>query len=442
MSTTSAEPDPTVDPAGSPNLLGPRLTVPAMGRKPEHNRPVWFICAIFLGQFGLYVALLAPVMVSMQLKINTLIDDPAGRAETLALVLPPGALAAVVFNALGGRLSDRTTSRWGRRRPWIVIGMTVVVVAMLIIALGTNAFALGAGWFLAQAGGNLAYAAYVASLADQLPEKQYGKTSGIVGMGQNLGIMVATWLGAWMAFDMLLLFLVPALVGFVLMVGYALTIPDPVLRENRHPFNVKEFLTTFWTSPIKYPDFGLAWWGRFCIILASFLFTTFRLLYMTEHLQVSEAQAPAFVATGVTIYTVASIVAGLVGGWLSDKFRRRKVIVALSILVFGLGTYLLLHAETVEFFYVCEVILGLSYGAYLAVDLALVFEVLPDRERAGKDLGVFNMANALPQSLAPALGGALVAGVGGGTNFGPLLISAGLIAAVGAVLTMFIRGVR
>lgn len=86
--------------------------------------------------------------------------------------------------------------------------------------------------------------------------------------------------------------------------------------------------------------------------------------------------------------------------------------------------------------------MGLAYGTYIAVDLALVLEVLPDREQAGKDMGVFNIANALPQSLAPAFGGFLLANLGGGTDFTALLVAALVAAVIGAVLTMFIRGVK
>lgn len=269
--------DASIDPVGSPNILGPKLRVPHMGIKPENNKPAWYIAGIFLGQFGLFVALLAPVMVSMQIKVFTLTPDPAQRATMLGTILPWGALAAVFFNALGGRLSDRTTSRWGRRRPWIFIGMAGLTAALLVIGLGTSVIVLSIGWFLAQAFANLCFAAFIASLSDQLPDNQYGKTSGLVGIAQNVGIMVATWMGSWFQMNMLLLFMVPAIIGFVLMCAYALTIPDPVLKQNRYPFNFKEFINSFWTNPIKFPDFGLAWWGRFMIIFASYLFTTFRL---------------------------------------------------------------------------------------------------------------------------------------------------------------------
>lgn len=439
---TGFAPDPTIDLQGSPNLIGPKLPIPHLGIKPDTKKPAWYVGAVFLGQFGLFVALLAPVMVSLQLKVASLADDPAQQASMLATILPGGALAAVVFNAVGGRISDRTIGRWGRRRPWIVIGVTGLAVALLVIALGTNTLTLAVGWFLAQAFANTGFAAYTASLADQLSEEQYGKTSGLVGIAQNVGIMVATWMGSFFTTNMLLLFMVPAVIGFIAMVIYALTIPEPVLVKNKYPFNFRELLSTFWTNPIRYPDFGLAWWGRFMIIFASYLFTSFRLLYMQNHLGLDTASAAGAVALGVTIYTVASMVASLAAGWISDRIGRRKVIVAVAILVFGIGTYMLLHVDSVSMFYVVEAILGLSYGAYLAVDLALVFEVLPDRMNTGKDLGVFNMANALPQSLAPGVGGFLLANLGGGTDFTALLVLALAAAVLGAVLTMFIRSVK
>lgn len=446
MSTPTAgpgfAPDPTIDLQGSPNRLGPKLPIPHLGIQPDATKPWWYIAGIVLAQFGLFVALLAPATVSIQLKITTLTDVPAEQASMTAMVIAPGALAAVVFNALGGRISDRTTSGLGRRRPWIVLGSAGLTLALVLIALATGPLLMAVGWFISQAFANLAFAAFLASVADQLPSEQYGKTSGLIGVAQNVGIMVATWLSAWLSGDMLALFLVPALIGLALMTLYALMIPEPVLKENRYPFNLRELATTFWTNPLKHPDFGLAWWGRALIILASYLFITFRLLYMTNHLGLAAGAAAAAVAVGVTIYTVASMVASLLAGWLSDYLGRRKVMVAVSILLFGAATYMLLHAETVTAFYLVEAVMGFAYGMYVAVDLALVLDVLPDRENAGKDLGVFNMANALPQSLAPGIGGFLLANLGGGTDFTALLITAAIAAAIGAVLTMFIRGVK
>lgn len=435
-------PDPTIDPVGSPNLIGPKLPIPHLGIAFDKPRPWWFVLGIMLGQLGIFIALMGPATVSIQIKASQLASSPAEAASITAFAVAPGALAAVIFNALGGRISDRSTSRFGRRRRWLIVGALGMLVGLALIALAPGAALMAVGWFLAQAAGNLALAAYVASIADQLSPAQYGRASGLVGIAGNLAVMIATWLASVLTGNMIALFLVPGLIGMVFVLIFAFMLPEPVLRENRLPFNLRELVRTFWRNPVKFPDFGLAWGGRFTIILASFMFTTFRVLYMENHLGLEPGDAVRAVATGVTIYTVTSMVASLLAGWLSDLLGRRKILVAASILIFGLATYLLLHADTVTAFYVVEAIMGLAYGTYIAVDLALVLEVLPDREQAGKDMGVFNIANALPQSLAPAFGGFLLANLGGGTDFTELLVAAPVAAVIGAVLTMFIRGVK
>ncbi|MFC0675474.1 MFS transporter [Brachybacterium hainanense] len=435
-------PDPTIDLQGSPNLIGPKLPIPHLGIQPDAHKPWWYIAGVMLGQIGIFIALMGPATVSLQLKAGVLASTPAEQASITAIAVAPGAIAALIFNALGGRISDRTTGGLGRRRPWIIAGVVMMSLGLLIIAIAPSAVVMAIGWFLAQATANMAFASFTASLADQLPANQYGKVSGLVGIAQNLAVLGATWLATAFTANMLALFMVPAAIAIVLVTVYALMIPEPVLVKNKHPFNLVELVTTFWRNPIKFPDFGLAWGGRFMIILASYLFTTFRILYMENHLGLDTQSATLAVATGVTIYTATSMVASLVAGWVSDVLGRRKILVAVSILIFGIATYLLLHADTVSAFYMVEAVMGLAYGMYIAVDLALVLEVLPNREEAGKDLGVFNMANALPQSFAPALGGFLLANLGGGTDFTALLVTALIAAVIGAVLTMFIRGVK
>lgn len=439
---TGFAPDPTIDPDGRPNLIGPKLPIPHLGIEYDKPRPWWFVLGVMLGQLGIFIALMGPATISIQMKAGELAADAAEQASITAFAVAPGALAAVLFNALGGRISDRSTSRFGRRRPWLIIGSVGMLVGLLLIAVAPGALVMAIGWLLAQAAGNLALAAYMAAISDQLPAAQYGRVSGLVGIAGNLGVLIATWLASGLAENMFALFLVPGVIGMALVMVFAFMLPEPVLRQNRHPFNLRELATSFWRNPLRFPDFGLAWAGRFTIVLASFMFTTFRLLYMENHLGLDPKPAAAAVATGVTIYTVTSMAASLLSGWVSDLLGRRKIFVALSILIFGLATYMLLHADTVTAFYVVEAIMGLAYGTYVAVDLALVLEVLPDREQSGKDLGVFNIANALPQSLAPAFGGFLLANLGGGTNFAPLLLTAAAVAVLGAIMTMFIRGVR
>ncbi len=83
---------------------------------------------------------------------------------------------------------------------------------------------------------------------------------------------------------------------------------------------------------------------------------------------------------------------------------------------------------------------GLGFGTYVAVDLALVVDVLPDPASAAKDLGVFNIASALPFSVAPAIAPAILA-IGDG-SYGLMYTVAGTCAIIGAVAILPVKRVR
>jgi predicted MFS family arabinose efflux permease len=114
-----------------------------------------------------------------------------------------------------------------------------------------------------------------------------------------------------------------------------------------------------------------------------------------------------------------------------------------SAALFAIGTAGLAHASTLTGFYICEVILGLAYGIYIGVDLALVVDVLPNPDDSAKDLGVFNLASALPQTLAPTVGAVLL-GIGSAMNqnYDLLLYAAGAAALLGALFIVPIKGVK
>ena len=127
-------------------------------------------------------------------------------------------------------------------------------------------------------------------------------------------------------------------------------------------------------------------------------------------------------------------------GRLSDRTGRRKVFVLTASVVYGLAMFVIAVASSFNGFLVGMAISGLGFAMYMAVDLALVADVLPDRGNAAKDLGVFNIAGALPFSLAPAIAPAILA-VGGG-SYGVLYAVAGVCALAGAAAILPVTGVR
>jgi len=198
---------------------------------------------------------------------------------------------------------------------------------------------------------------------------------------------------------------------------------------------------SFWANPFTLPDFGWAWISRFSILLALSFLTTYQTFYLIRHLGISEKDVTTYVFLG-TITTIGILIVGsIVGGLLSDKFHRRKRFVWLSALLCGVWLYLLATGDSIGMYLLAAGTMGLAQGAYMAVDLALVTEVLPSKKDTAKDLGVINIANALPQSVAPAIAPFFLA-IGGPDNFTSLFLAAGIFAALAAVAIFPIRGVR
>lgn len=430
----------TPEPAETPVLLQPDqgITQPVSTMKVGAG----YQLALFLGQFGLFVALMAPVMVSMQLKASQL--SPDNPAALIGAVLPVGALGALFANPLAGALSDRTRTRWGRRRPWMLAGVTLFLVALVWIAYAPDQLQLTFAWLLAQVAANATLANLTASFADNVPQFQRGKSSSIIALAQNIAILAGTYLSVFFVANLPVLFIAPGVLAVVLILVYCFVARDDLPTYRLKKFTWINLISSFWTNPIKNPDFGFAWWSRFLIIFATFMFTTYRLLYMQDHLGIEdEKEATAAVAFGVLLYTIVLMVAAAVSGWLSDRFRRRKVFVGGSTALFAVGLVVLAHADSVGTFYVAEVIMGFAYGIYSAVDTALVVDVLPNADRPGKDLGVINIANALPQSLAPAVAlWLLQVGSPDAQNYTLMLWGAGAAAVLGALAVIPIKRVR
>jgi MFS family permease len=401
-----------------------------------------FVTMLVVAQLVFFIALLGPAVIGIAVKVQTIVPDEQ-KTSAAGLVFSLGALFAVIGNVLFGRLSDRTTSRWGRRRPWIVGGTVGMTIAFAIIALGPTVPVVAAGWCLAQLAANATLAPFVATISDQVPKFQRGSVAALLGIAQNVGVLGGVYLAQLFAKQMVVLFVVPSVFAIVAMLLFAFVLPDQQLKVRPARMTAGEWIGTLWVNPIKHRDFAFAWWSRFLITLATFMFTSFRLFYMQDRLGLPLDKAPAAVSLGVLIYTIGLVAAGWVAGKISDRTGRRKIFVAGSTLLYAVGTVLLAFAGSVSAFYVVEAVLGVAFGIYVGVDLALVVDVLPNPDDAGKDLGVFNMANALPQSLAPALGAALLAvGSANNQNYDLLLWSAGGAALIGALVILPIKKVR
>jgi MFS family permease len=193
---------------------------------------------------------------------------------------------------------------------------------------------------------------------------------------------------------------------------------------------------SFWVSPRQHPDFAWAWGTRFLMNLGNAFLLLYLLYYLKEavHLSDKEAEDGVFLLTGV--YALVSIVTAVIGGIWSDRLARRKVFVIVSGLIAAAALLLIAFVTTWAGAFTGAVILGVGFGIYTAVDFAMITEVLPAADDRAKDLGVINIANALPQVLAPAFA-LVILGLGGG--YSALYVVAAAVSVLGSVLVVNIK---
>ncbi len=399
-----------------------------------------FVARYTLAYTSTCLVFLAPALVTLALKVDSLVGIDRA-PDRLALVTGIGALVAMAGNPVFGRMSDRTTSRWGMRRPWMVIGLVGGSLGILLVALAPSIPVVLVGWCLAQLLFNALLAAMVAVLPDQVPAGQRGQVSGILGVCLPVASVSGTFLVQLVTDHQLAMFMLPCAVGGVFILFFALTLKDRRLDRPAGPaWTPRELLRTFYVAPRQNPDFAWVFASRFLFVLAYAFLVTYQAYYLLNRIGSAAADVPHQIFLATLVQSVVLVLASLVAGRLSDRSGRRKVFVVTASLVYGLAMFMVAIADSFRGFLAGLAVGGVGFGMYMAVDLALVVDVLPDRADVAKDLGVFNIAGALPFAVAPALAPAVLA-VGGGSYSG-LYAIAGASALAGAAALLPVRGVR
>ncbi len=409
---------------------------------PTETPPVgWqFVASYAAAYFATSLVLIAPLLVTLALKVVSLVGEDRAPGY-LSLIAATGSLLAMVANPLFGRLSDRTTSRWGMRRPWMLAGLAGGSLGTLVVALAPTIWVVLAGWCLTQLCFNAMLAAVVAVLPDQVPVAQRGTVSGVLGVCLPIASVGGTYVVDVFSPNHLAMFLAPCAIGGFFIVVFAVTLDDRRLAPaDRPPWSLRQLLGSYYVSPRRHPDFAWAFASRFAFISAYAFLVTYQAYYLIEHLDADEDDVPGLIFTATLVQSACVVVAALVGGRLSDRIGRRKPFVAVAALVYGAALLLVAIAGDYDEFLVGMALGGLGFGVYMAVDLALVADVLPGADTAAKDLGVLNIAGALPFSVAPAVA-PLVLVLGGG-SYQVLYAVAGGCAVVSAAAITRVRQVR
>ncbi|GAB1640772.1 MFS transporter [Krasilnikovia sp. MM14-A1259] len=388
-----------------------------------------------LANLGLWLGYFGPLQMLLPNQVERLAGD--GKATALGVVTGLGALVAVVVGPLAGALSDATTVRAGRRRTWIAGGAMLGCAGLALLAVQHDLAGVALAWCLAQAGLNAVQAGLTAVVPDQVPVSQRGVVSGWVGLTQSAGVVVAVLLAA--ATGGVTGYLLTGLVVVLAVAPFVVAVPDPpapprpVSRPRWRPAGIRG----------AGRDFAWAWATRFLVQLGNALATLYLLYFLRDQVHFEQRfpghRADDGLAVLIVVYTAATLLTVVTGGWVSDRTGRRKPSVMVSGCLMAVATALLAFWPTWAGALVAAVVLGLGFGVYLSVDQALITEVLPSAEDRARDLGIINIANSAPQVLGPALAVVLVGHLGG---YPALYLTAAAMTVLGSVLVTRIRSVR
>ena len=386
---------------------------------------VWLAAAYF----GIWLALFAAIVDLLPRRVDNLAG--ADREWALGFVLATGALVALVVNPVAGALSDRTSSKFGRRLVWTAAGAVVVAVALPLSVAAPNVAAMVIGWGLTQAGANCAIAAMAAWIADWVPTKLLGRAAAGVAAAQACGIAGGVALAESLP---------GSLVRTAAVIGAAaavMTLPFLLLATDSD--SPKQSVVSPEQAPPhrSYRDFVWALTSHGLFSTAYALSTVFLLYYLGTALGLADPQGG--LVTLAAIATVALCGGAGVAGWLSDHLGRRKFVVMSAAGTLAAGALLLSFTPSWPVVVAAAVILALGYGAYLGVGQALVVQLLPTAADSGRDLGVVNITHAAPQLVAPVAAAAAVTGFLG---YSGLYVVAATIACAAGLAIMPIRAVN
>lgn len=415
--------------------------VSVSGGSPLPRVGMRFIFAYAFAYAGFWIACLMPGVVTLALKVQTLVA-PDAAAGALSLIAGIGVLLPLVVMPVVGRLSDRTTARIGMRRPYLLVGAASVIALGIAMGLAPNVPVLLAAYAVYSVAANFIGTPLLAVISDRVPVEQRGVVSGLVGLTLPVAMIGGTFVVQLFASSTLLTFLVPPIIAAVAVIVFIALVNDRRLPKDapKPKLSVREIASSFWVNPLRHPDFAWAWFSRLLFVIAFGFLTTYQAFYLLNHIGSSPAEIPQQIFFATLALSTTTIVTSMVGGKLSDFLRRRKAFVLMSAAIYGIALIIASLVTGFNGFLFAMGIAGIGYGAFLAVDLALVTDVLPDKENAGKDMAVFNMSSTLANAVAPAIAPFILAFSGG--SYSMLFLVAGAVAIAGGIAILPVRSVR
>jgi len=378
-----------------------------MNRQPV--RPVPLAELVYLGVFWFAISFNWGALLTVVVPSEVLRFVPeTQKGLYLGLLFAGGAVMAMVVSPVVGALSDRSTLPMGRRRPFVVAGVLLAVPGLLGMRYAPSYAAFAAALLWVQLTVNVAASAFNGLIPDKIPPAQRGVMSGVMGVMMMGGTIAAALLSGRLV-GLGMTGAVYWVIAGVLLACAAVVvwkIRETPLRDSP-PFVLPAFVRAFWIDPRRYPDFAWLFATRGLVMLGFYTIITFLQFFIGDTLHLSRPAAAQATGTLSAVVIAAGALVALVAGPASDRVGRKGIVSTAGMFLAFTGAGLLFQPPFPVLLWI-GVLFGIGYGAFTSVDWALAIDVLPSGQSAAKDLGIWAIANTLPQVLAPVIAGPLL----------------------------------
>ena len=380
------------------------------------NRRFLFLFA--LANAAGFIAFIPLLTLVLPVKIGTLAGD--ARIEWLAGASLAGAIAASIGNVAFGWASDVV----GTRRQWAAAGLVLTLASYLPIHFANSGLHLILALIAYQLALNMLLAPVTAWAADVVPDSDRGLLGGLLAAGPASGaiagaIVTLPLIGGQSYQMALICLLVFSLAAPLIAVGASerhTAAPEEVRPHDR-----------------RYFDFGMMWIARLLVQIAGAVLFTF-LLYYFQSSTSPASQFQVALLSAATLLVAFPLTLAL--GRISDRLGPRRPFLIAAVAVASLGLLTMAGQQNMAMAMVGYAIFGCATASFLALHSAFSMQLLPSPGRYGRDLGVLNLTNTLPNMIAPALAIWLVPGRG----FAALLTLLAFLMVLAGICILLIRG--
>jgi MFS family permease len=394
------------------------MTDPVTGRPTEllPKRELLRLSLYWLGLSSIFAGV--TFILGARLEFDGLVPNADEAGRTLFLLTIGGAVIAMLVQPTIGSISDYTISRWGRRKPYILIGSLLDVVFLVGIAVSQDLIAIAAFVALLQFSANFAQGPFQGYVPDLVPSSQVGVASALVGMMQILGNVSGYAIaGISVALDQYALGLIAlGVLELVTMLSVVIRVREGPAPKSRGGRSWRAIAAEAWGTDIL-GERSFLWLvaSRLAVLTGGGVLANLAVFYLSRSLGMNQEEAGTAFIVIVGLVALGTVVAVIPAARASDRIGRKKVIyVSCAVGAAGLGFVALAPSFPVAI--VGAVLFGLSTGIFLAVDWALMTDIIP-KASSGRYMGLSNVATASAGVLAVATGGTLMDLVGG--PFGP-----------------------